>query len=71
VRLWPIGWALAAGIAGSVMLVVGAWFVISWLLGFPHRAPAKPLDTAAQLDLLKLTFAVVAGTRWAQLRVAL
>lgn len=61
VHLWPIGWALAAGVTTSVTLLVTVWFGVSWLLGSPHRAPAKPLDTAGQLDLLRLTFAVVAG----------
>jgi hypothetical protein len=42
-------------------MLIAAWFFISWLLGSPSQAPPQPLDTKAQLDLLKLVFALVAG----------
>ncbi|WP_436991709.1 pentapeptide repeat-containing protein [Streptomyces sp. enrichment culture] len=45
----------------SVLLCVGTWFSLNWFLGSPSKASPKPLDTAAQLELLKLVFAIVAG----------
>jgi uncharacterized protein YjbI with pentapeptide repeats len=60
-RMWPIRRALTAALGGAVLLLVGAWFLVSWLLGSPPRAQGGPLDTAAQLELLKLVFALVAG----------
>lgn len=59
--LWSIRRALIFAFSGAVVLLVAAWFFVSWLLGSPPREQAKPLDTAAQLELLKLVFALVAG----------
>jgi hypothetical protein len=59
--LWSIRRALAVAFSGAAVLLVAAWFLVSWLLGSPPRAKAKPLDTSAQLDLIKLVFALVAG----------
>jgi uncharacterized protein YjbI with pentapeptide repeats len=60
--LWSMRRALTVAFSGAVVLLVGAWFFVSWLLGSPPRAKAKPLDVAAQLELLKLVFALVAGS---------
>lgn len=59
--LWPIRRALLASFSAAVLLLVGTWFFIVWLIGAPPKANPKPLDTAAQLELLKLAFATVAG----------
>lgn len=59
--LWSIRRALAFAFSGAVLLLVAAWFGLSWLLGSPPQAKPKPLDTTAQLELLKLVFALVAG----------
>jgi hypothetical protein len=59
--LWPIGLALAAAFVLSIAVAVAAWFALGLLLVNGHRGPAATLDTRAQLELLKLTFAVVAG----------
>lgn len=60
-HLWPMGRALAIAFTTAVIVMGASWFALYWLIGFPDRTPAKPLDTRAQLDLLKLAFAVVAG----------
>ncbi|MFG1998185.1 pentapeptide repeat-containing protein [Spirillospora sp. NPDC048911] len=59
--LWSIRRALTFAVGTAVLLLVSAWFFISWLLGSPPHAEPKPLDTTAQLELLKLVFALVAG----------
>ncbi|GGU07576.1 pentapeptide repeat-containing protein [Actinomadura citrea] len=59
--LWSIRRALTFAFTAAVILLVAAWFFISWLLGSPSHAKPKPLDTGAQLELLKLVFALVAG----------
>jgi Pentapeptide repeats (9 copies) len=59
--MWSIRRALAVAFTGAAVLLVAAWYLVSWMLGSPPRAKAKPMDTSAQLDLLKLVFALVAG----------
>ncbi|MFH8411480.1 pentapeptide repeat-containing protein [Streptomyces sp. NPDC018019] len=59
--LWSIRRALIVSVIASIMLLISSWLFISWFLGSPPRADPKPLDVAAQLDLLKLVFAAVAG----------
>lgn len=59
--LWSIRRALIVSVLASVVLLVCSWFFISWFLGSPPKANPKPLDVPAQLELLKLVFAVVAG----------
>ncbi|MFC9973477.1 pentapeptide repeat-containing protein [Spirillospora sp. NPDC127200] len=59
--LWSIRRALTSAFVTAVILLIAAWFFISWLLGSPPKASPKPLDTTAQLELLKLVFALVAG----------
>lgn len=59
--LWSIRKALTFAFSGAVLLLIAAWFGLSWLLGSPPHAKPKPLDTTAQLELLKLVFALVAG----------
>src|SRR3954468_24989195 len=59
--MWSLRWALAVAFSGAAVLLVGAWYLVSWMLGSPSKAKAEPLDTKAQLDLLKLVFALVAG----------
>ncbi|MEU8852381.1 pentapeptide repeat-containing protein [Streptomyces sp. NPDC048564] len=59
--LWSIRRALVVSVAASAALLISTWFLISWFLGSPPKADPKPLDTAAQLELLKLVFATVAG----------
>ncbi|MEU7206716.1 pentapeptide repeat-containing protein [Streptomyces sp. NPDC045470] len=44
-----------------ILLLASSWLFITWYLGSPPRADPKALDVAAQLDLLKLVFAMVAG----------
>lgn len=59
--MWPIRRALALAVSTAVLLLIAAWFGLTWLLGSPPQAKPKPLDTTAQLELLKLVFALVAG----------
>lgn len=59
--MWSIRRALTLAFSGAAMLMVAAWFFVLWLLGSPPHDKPKPLDTSAQLDLLKLVFALVAG----------
>ncbi|MFJ7293587.1 pentapeptide repeat-containing protein [Streptomyces collinus] len=59
--LWSIRRTLIAAFSAATGLLVAAWFFISWLLGSPPKAPSEPLDTSAQLELLKLVFGLVAG----------
>lgn len=59
--LWSIRRALIISFGGVVIALVAAWFLVTWLLGSPPKAAPKPLDTTAQLELLKLVFALVAG----------
>ncbi|URM97077.1 pentapeptide repeat-containing protein [Actinomadura madurae] len=59
--MWSMRRALTIAFSGASAILVAAWFFVSWLLGSPPHAEPKPLDTAAQLDLLKLVFALVAG----------
>jgi hypothetical protein len=59
--MWSLRWALAVAFSGAAVLLVAAWYLVSWMLGSPPKAKAQPLDTSAQLDLLKLVFALVAG----------
>ncbi|MBO2463928.1 pentapeptide repeat-containing protein [Actinomadura violacea] len=59
--LWSIRRALTLAFSSAVLLLVASWFGLLWLLGSPSHAKPKPLDTTAQLELLKLVFALVAG----------
>ncbi|QRX92343.1 MULTISPECIES: pentapeptide repeat-containing protein [Streptomyces] len=59
--LWSIRRALVVSVAASALLCISTWFFLNWFLGSPPKANPKPLDTTAQLELLKLVFAVVAG----------
>ncbi|MEU8117618.1 pentapeptide repeat-containing protein [Spirillospora sp. NPDC049024] len=59
--MWSMRQALTVAFSGASVMLVAAWFFVTWLLGSPPPAQPKPLDTAAQLDLLKLVFALVAG----------
>ncbi|RAY10749.1 hypothetical protein DPM19_33685 [Actinomadura craniellae] len=52
--------ALTVAFTGAALLLVAAWFLVPLLVGSPPRKQTE-LDTAAQLDLLKLIFALVAG----------
>jgi uncharacterized protein YjbI with pentapeptide repeats len=59
--LWSIRRALTFAFTGAGVLLVAAWFLVSWLLGSPPEAKPKPLETKDQLELLKFVFALVAG----------
>ncbi|RFS80981.1 hypothetical protein D0T12_34485 [Actinomadura spongiicola] len=59
--LWSIRRALTFAVTAALVLLVTAWFLLSWLLGSPPHAKPKPLETKDLLELLKLVFALVAG----------
>ncbi|TMQ89801.1 pentapeptide repeat-containing protein [Actinomadura soli] len=59
--MWSIRRTLALAFTIAAILLVAAWFFLHWLLGSPPDDKPRPLDTAAQLELLKLVFALVAG----------
>ncbi|MFC9971829.1 pentapeptide repeat-containing protein [Spirillospora sp. NPDC127200] len=59
--LWSMRRTLTFAFTGAAGLLIAAWFFVSWLLGSPPHEKPKPLDVTAQLDLLKLVFALVAG----------
>ncbi|MFB4298183.1 pentapeptide repeat-containing protein [Actinomadura sp. NTSP31] len=59
--LWSIRRALTLAFTGAAVLLVAAWFLVTWLLGSPPVAKPKPLETKDQLELLKFVFALVAG----------
>ncbi|WP_068923584.1 pentapeptide repeat-containing protein [Planobispora rosea] len=62
-RLARIGPVLTLALTGAVLLSVGLFVGALWLLGFPDLTPVGPkgISLARMLDLLKLSFAVVAG----------
>ncbi|MGW0485772.1 pentapeptide repeat-containing protein [Nonomuraea sp. NPDC003214] len=61
-RLARIGPVLTLALLGTVLLSAGLFTGALWLLGFPALTPnASGISLARLLDLLKLSFAVVAG----------
>ena len=60
-RLARIGPVITFALAGTVLLSTGLFTGALWLLGFPSLTPTGDISLARLLDLLKLSFAVVAG----------
>ncbi|GAB3960123.1 hypothetical protein GCM10029978_008600 [Actinoallomurus acanthiterrae] len=59
--MWSIRLALAVAFGTAAVLLIAAWFLVSWLLGAPRKTPPQPLDTTAQLELIKIVLGLVAG----------
>ncbi|GAT68891.1 pentapeptide repeat domain-containing protein [Planomonospora sphaerica] len=62
-RLARIGPVLTLVLTGTVLLSAGLFISALWLLGFPVLAPVGPqgISLSRLLDVLKLSFAIVAG----------
>ncbi|MDX3101626.1 pentapeptide repeat-containing protein [Nonomuraea angiospora] len=61
-KLARIGHVIASSLAGSVLLAAGALTSALWLIGFPEFVPPKAgLSLERLLDLVKISFGVVAG----------
>ncbi|WP_189241198.1 pentapeptide repeat-containing protein [Actinomadura livida] len=59
--LWSIRRTFTFAFSAAVVLLVAAWFLLSFLLGAPSPAEPEPLETRDRLELSKLVFALVAG----------